>query len=65
MTEPFRRSLEAARPQRRPAAVCMAPPSDRERNRLSALVLALILFDRNPGVLATQVRAWLEEGSDA
>ena len=58
-----RRSLHSHGPMRRPAAACAE--RTRERNRLSALVLALILFDRNPAVVATQVRAWLAEGENA
>ena len=51
MPEPFRRSLEAARRNRR--AECSTQPQAAARTRLSSLALALVL------------RAWLQETTDA
>jgi hypothetical protein len=57
----FRRTLPKRRLERRPHGSLVPPGRDPS---LAVLIATMLLFDRDPSTMVTQVRAWLAEDED-
>jgi hypothetical protein len=65
MPSHFRRSLPSAPLKRRPHDALDAPTVAAAAPTASAMLATMLLFDRDPGAMVAQVRAWLIEDDDA
>jgi hypothetical protein len=64
MPSHFRRSITVRPHPRRGAHTAPAAEEAPAGPSLTALVATMLLFDRDPGLMIAQVRAWLAERED-